>query len=61
MYITNLKNSYDIGWYVWDSKLNDFVKTETTKNFAGIGTRNINKNGIQGLGMYTLQRNVIVK
>lgn len=42
------KGSYDIGWYKWDATVNDFVKTETpklTKDFAGIGTREINDAG----------------
>lgn len=42
------KGSYDIGWYMWDNKTNDFIKTETpilTENFAGIGTREINDLG----------------
>ena len=46
------KNSYEIGWHKWDSSLNDFVKVETpllTKNFAGIGTRNINEAGKQAI------------
>jgi glutaredoxin 2 len=46
------KNSYEVGWYKWDSNLNDFIKVETpvlTKNFAGIGTRNINEAGKQAI------------
>ena len=47
-YVFNQSKSakYDIGWYKWEG--NDFVKTEIptlTKNFAGVGTREINENG----------------
>ena len=43
---------YPVGWYAWDSKSRDFVPTETpalTKNFAGIGTRNLNAAGTQAI------------
>ena len=35
-------------WYVWDDIVNKFVATDIptlTKNFAGIGTRSLNKDG----------------
>lgn len=51
-YVFNQTKSakYGIGWYKWEG--NDFVKTETpslTKNFAGIGTREINDLGKQAI------------
>jgi hypothetical protein len=39
-------------WYKWDYKQKKFINTQTpilTSNFAGIGTRNINKNGINAI------------
>ena len=55
VYVFNQSDTYgnDIGWYVWDSSKNDFVKTETipvlTKNFTGIGTQEINEAGKQAI------------
>lgn len=53
VYVFNqTKGSYDIGWYKYDKNINDFIKVETpvlTKNFAGIGTREINENGKQAI------------
>jgi len=46
------KKGYDVGWYRWDYASKDFTRTETpilTKNFAGIGTRNINNAGKQAI------------
>jgi len=46
------KGSYEIGWYKWNNNSDDFVKVETptlTKNFAGIGTREINDLGKQAI------------
>jgi hypothetical protein len=46
------KGSYDIGWYKWDNQVQDFVKISTptlTKEFAGIGSRNINNAGKQAI------------
>lgn len=40
--------SYPQGWFLWDAKANNFLPVETptlTKNFAGIGTRQINQAG----------------
>ena len=48
---TATKN-YEQGWYVWDNTAQDFKKTDVpalTKNFAGIGTRNINEAGKQAI------------
>lgn len=49
VYVFNqTKGSYDIGWYKWDNYSNDFIKIDVpilTKNFAGIGTREINDLG----------------
>lgn len=42
----------DNNWYVWDYSVNNFLKVDEpilTKNFAGIGTRNINENGIKAI------------
>lgn len=53
VYVFNqTKGSYDIGWYKYDKNINDFIKVETpvlTKNFAGIGTREINEEGKQAI------------
>src|SRR5690606_12297999 len=53
VYVFNqTKGSYEIGWYKWDNNSNNFVPIETpilTKNFAGIGTREINENGKQAI------------
>ena len=53
-YVFNQTKStnYEIGWYQWNSEVNNFVKIETptlTKNFAGIGTREINDAGKQAI------------
>jgi len=53
-YVFNQTSStkYSTGWYTWDSTANDFIKTETpilTKDFAGIGTREINDLGKQAI------------
>ena len=48
-------NLFEVGeqmQYEWDSSKNGFVKTDTpvlTKNFAGIGTREINAKGVQAI------------
>jgi len=54
VYIFNQSNAYgnEIGWYKWDSSVNDFVKTSIptlTKNFTGIGTTEINEAGKQSI------------
>ena len=53
VYVFNQEEgSYAIGWYKWDNSKNDFVKVDTpvlTKNFAGIGTREINAKGVQAI------------
>lgn len=39
-------------WYTWNKEQNNFIETDTptlTKNFAGIGTREINENGKQAI------------
>lgn len=39
---------YPVGWYQYDKATNDFISTETptlTKDYAGIGTREINDSG----------------
>lgn len=39
-------------WYKWDASANNFVESDTptlTKNFAGIGTREINETGKQAI------------
>ena len=39
-------------WYTWNKEQNNFIETDTptlTKNFAGIGTRQINENGKQAI------------
>lgn len=51
-YVFNQSKSdkYDIGWYTWRDT--DFVQIDTpalTKNFAGIGTREINELGKQAI------------
>jgi hypothetical protein len=46
------KGSYALGWHLWDVKANDFVPTKIpvlTKNYAGIGTREINADGLQAI------------
>ena len=53
-YVFNQSNSYgnEIGWYVWDNLVKDFVKTETptlTSNFTGIGSQEINDLGKQAI------------
>lgn len=52
-YVFNqVDGSYNIGWYKWDNTINDFIKIETptlTKDFAGIGTREINEVGKQAI------------
>ena len=50
VYVYNQYDSpaYPKGWYKYDSRINDYVPTETptlTRHFAGIGTRNINEDG----------------
>ena len=52
MYVYNQSSNYGVseGWYKWEN--NNFTKTETptlTKNFAGIGTQEINENGIKAI------------
>jgi predicted NAD-dependent protein-ADP-ribosyltransferase YbiA (DUF1768 family) len=54
VYVFNQSKSdkYDIGWYKWDNNSNNFIKTEIptlTKEFAGIGTREINDAGKQAI------------
>ena len=53
-FVFNQSDNYgnEIGWYKWDNKSNDFVKVETpilTKNYAGIGSQEINELGIQAI------------
>ena len=50
VYVFNQRKTqdYEIGWYQWDSSENDFIKVGTpilTKDFAGIGTRELNAAG----------------
>jgi hypothetical protein len=54
VYVFNQSAAYgnEIGWYKWDSSVNDFVKSETpklVKNFTGIGTTEINEIGKQAI------------
>jgi hypothetical protein len=53
------------GWYKWSVKSNNFIKTETpilTKNYAGIGTREINELGIQAIkDVYEKTKNSLSK
>ena len=42
----------DEKWYRWDTSANNFVESDTptlTKNFAGIGTRELNEVGKQAI------------
>ena len=53
-YVFNQSDSYgnEIGWYVWDNSVKDFVKTDTptlTNNFTGIGSQEINDLGKQAI------------
>jgi hypothetical protein len=53
-FVFNQSDNYgnEIGWYKWDVKLNDFIKVDTpilTKNYAGIGSQEINELGIQAI------------
>jgi hypothetical protein len=36
-------------WYYWNQKFEVCVTPKLTKNYAGIGTRKINNNGIQAI------------
>ena len=54
VYVFNQSADYgnEVGWYMWDSVTNDFVKTETpklTKSFTGIGSTQINEAGKQAV------------
>lgn len=53
-YVFNQSDKYgnETGWYKWDKDSNNFIKTTTpvlTKNYAGIGSQEINKIGIQAI------------
>ena len=53
-YVFNQSNSYgnEIGWYIWNNSIKDFVKTDTptlTSNFTGIGSQEINDLGKQAI------------
>ena len=54
VYVFNQSDDYgnEIGWYKWNDTSKDFIKTDTpilTKNFTGIGTREINEAGKQAI------------
>ena len=54
VYVFNQSEKYgnEIGWYKWNNTKKDFVKTETpklTKNYAGIGSQEINNLGIESI------------
>lgn len=54
VYVFNQSASqkYSVGWYEWSNDSKDFVKTDIpilTKDFAGIGTREINDLGKQAI------------
>ena len=54
VYVFNQSADYgnEVGWYMWDSTTNDFVKTGTpklTKSFTGIGSTQINEAGKQAI------------
>ena len=36
-------------WYFWNNKFEPCVTPKLTKNFAGIGTRELNKNGVDAI------------
>jgi len=49
---TYVFDQYINKWFKWDYKQNKFIKTNIprlTQNFAGIGTRNINENGLNAI------------
>lgn len=54
----NVFNQLDNKWYKWDFKLGVFVEQDTpilTKNFAGVGTRELSKDGENAI------KNVFIK
>jgi hypothetical protein len=53
-YVFNQSSAYgvEIGWYKADSTAQNFVKIDTpvlTKNYAGVGTRELNEIGVQAI------------
>lgn len=53
-YVFNQSDVYgnEIGWYQWSSADKDFIKVGTpilTKNYAGIGSQEINNTGVQAI------------
>jgi hypothetical protein len=60
---TNSDNITEIGWYKWNNDRFDKINTpQLTKNFAGIGTREINEIGKQAIkDVYEFSQKSVIK